>query len=146
MLSSLNKLSESDPAAGKIDSMEGLKFGTVLLMTKLLGWDCLVLERKTPKEDEKFVVLLLFSELFVSDFVGGKIDGIKEEKRWYVSLEAELPDRELAAGNNECTGGAECGTPSRLCELPGGDLAGGNKEDMQRENCGTLFSLAKLPD
>ena len=71
MLSSLNKLSESDLAAGRL----------TLWRDENLEQFCLDLERKTPKEDEKIVVLLSFLELFVSDFVGGKIDGIKEEKR-----------------------------------------------------------------
>ena len=47
--------------------------------------------------------------------LGGKSDGIKEEKHGNVSLEAELPDQELASGNNECTSGAECGILSSLC-------------------------------
>ena len=115
-------------------------------MTKLLGWD-LVLCWKTPKEDEKFDgVVLSFSELFVSDCVAGKSDGMKEEKRGNVSFEAELPDRELATGNNEyCTGGAEHGIRSSLSGLPGFDLADGNKEDMQIDEFGILSSLTKLP-
>ena len=44
-----------------------------------------------------------------------KSDGIKEEKHGNVSLEADLPDQELASGNNECTSGAECGILSSLC-------------------------------
>ena len=49
--------------------MKAWKCGTLQLMTKLLGWD-LVLVRKSPEEADKGGVLFSFSELFVSDFVG----------------------------------------------------------------------------
>ena len=39
----------------------------------------------------------------------------KKKKEKKKRKEAELPDQELATGNNECASGAECGILSSLC-------------------------------
>lgn len=70
--------------------------------------------RASPEEADNFLVFRTVCFRLCWRH-GGKSDGIKVEKHGNVSLEAELPDRELVAGKNECTRGAECGILSSLC-------------------------------
>lgn len=70
--------------------------------------------RTSPEEADNFLVFrTVFFGLCWRH--GGKSDGIKVEKHGNVSLETELSDQELAAGNNGCTSGTECGILSLLC-------------------------------